>query len=68
MKSKFDSSYDYEQLDLLEDASMYQEAFPQEEVWDGSRGRDYIKAHGRNGKDITIVFDHLDQQYHLIDE
>lgn len=68
MKSKFDSSLDYEQLDLLEDTGMYQEAFPQEKIWDGSRGRDYIKAHGRDGKDITLVFDHLDQQYHLLDE
>lgn len=68
---------DYEQIDLFyeensedlsdkligesADASTY-------DPWDVTRGRNIIKAHGKDGKDVTLYFDALDQQYHLFEE
>lgn len=69
MTVRLKNHFEYEQLDLFDDGGMEDLYFNEpEEIWDGSRGRNYIKAHGRDGKDVTIVFDHLDRQYHLLEE
>lgn len=69
MNVRLKNHFEYEQLELFDDGRMDARDFGEpEEIWDGSRGRNYIKALGRDGKDVTIVFDHLDRQYHLLDE
>lgn len=64
---------DYEQIDLfyeeasedLSDKLMDESAY---DPWDITRGRNIIKAYGKDGKDVTLYFDALDQQYHLFEE
>jgi hypothetical protein len=59
----------YEQIDLLLDDSYEPSRLDSSfEAWDMTRGRNIIKAQGRDGKDITLYFDSLDQQYHLFEE
>lgn len=65
-KSKYELNY--EQLDLFDDPSEAASSQEPEQLWDGSRGRDYIQARNKDGRGVTLVFDHLDQQYHLLDE
>jgi hypothetical protein len=73
MKSNSLGLKDYEQIDLfyeeasedLSDKLMDESAY---DPWDITRGRNIIKALGKDGKDVTLYFDALDQQYHLFDE
>lgn len=65
--------FDYEQIDLfsednhedLNDSGFNKNYF---DPWDVTRGRNIIKAQGKNGQNITLYYDALDQQYHLFDE
>lgn len=70
---KANKKQEYEQFDFFyEDENSRSEAIeydaPSFELWDDTRGRNIIHAQGRNGKDVKIYFDSLDQQYHLFDE
>lgn len=70
---KTTKNINYEQIDLfandnLEDFADLQEEDNYFDPWDATRGRNIIKAQGKDGKDITLYFDSLDQMYHLFDE
>ncbi len=73
MKNLALKNQDYEQIDLfdeLESTSSFTHAITQDyfDPWDNTRGRNIIKALGKDGKDVTLYFDALDQQYHLFEE
>lgn len=73
MKTDKLSLKDYEQIDLFhEDASESLSETMMDtssyDPWDVTRGRNIIKALGKDGQDVTLYFDALDQQYHLFDE
>lgn len=67
------SSLDYEQIDLFYDDA-YEKLSDRlmennsHDPWDTTRGRNIIRAQGKDGKDVTLYFDALDQQYHLFEE
>lgn len=74
MKNSILKHQDYEQIDLFDDLESSNEMIGHRssqdyfDPWDNTRGRNIIKALDKDGKDITLYFDALDQQYHLFDE
>lgn len=64
---------DYEQIDLFEEQTSEDQSekiFAENsfDAWDITRGRNIIRAQGKDGKDVTFYFDALDQQYHLFED
>ncbi len=66
-------AYNYDQIDLFYEDSSNQRsnsgfdnsAF---DPWDSTRGRNIIRVQSRNGKNVKLYFDSLDQQYHLFED